>query len=879
MKRLLMVIWIVFGTFITFAGPVRPIRSSTFQSPQPPCGPVWDSFALQGQWFQDPLTQAVQVKTWEFHDDDAPLSIEGIVQSITFDGTQASNIVAFTVKATVVNNLPSTYPQMVSSNSHNEVQNPLNSTCSGIMKGARIAAEFAIASTTNLPNGVPPYYTDPVSGGVYFIEAVNEHEWAWYCWTHDGNFQVPTWILGDIPPGGSASVLMQFQITGGVMPMSDYRHSVIRYSRNNQADLLYNRHTSLKISHWLDTLLIDNGTYIGAPSAPPGQYIPEPPEYIYASDASVFFDLEMDFGDAPDPSYPTLLLNDGARHIIAPGVFLGNLIDPELDGQPSPNALGDDINNLPDEDGVIFTSMLIPGRTASVDVICSTNGFLSAWIDFNGNGTWGDAADQIFMMQPVVPGTNSLNFPVSPAAVSSTTFARFRFTTKPIPPLNFLGLAEDGEVEDYQVQIQELDFGDAWDSLSAPAYPVLVTNNGARHIIASGVFLGAGVDSDTDGQPDLNARGDDQDLVCPLPSDIPFPPGDEDGVVIPSPLIAGSTVTVQVIASVPGYLNAWIDWNANQSWIDAGEQVYTNQALVPGINNLTLNVPVPPALVSGGPHSRWRFTTYVPATPSYAGQESDGEVEDYEVKLETLDFGDAPAPYPVLYINNGARHLIPSAYWLGAVPPDHEPEGQPDAQALGDDSSGTADEDGVTVAGPLLRGSNTTVYVTASTNGILNAWIDFNRNGSWSDTGEQIATNLTLSPGTNSMSVAVPTNASPGKTFGRFRFSSYTGLQPTGVVYDGEAEDYVLTVCQTPPSSDIVITNLICDAGAGTLKIEWQGESPVVYELQYADALGTGTVWTAAGTYILSSPYEQTFSIATQTSRFYRVSAPACIGP
>ena len=64
----------------------------------------------------------------------------------------------------------------------------------------------------------------------------------------------------------------------------------------------------------------------------------------------------LDFGDAPDPSYPTLLANDGARHV-AIGPRLGTYRDTELDGQPSATAAGDDLDRTPDdEDGVVFTS-------------------------------------------------------------------------------------------------------------------------------------------------------------------------------------------------------------------------------------------------------------------------------------------------------------------------------------------------------------------------------------------------------------------------------------------------------------------------------------------------------------------------------------------
>ncbi|MDX9795029.1 MAG: hypothetical protein RBU24_16110, partial [Kiritimatiellia bacterium] len=284
MKALLlsMCLWLA-AAGIGLAGPARPIRSSTFLF-QTPCGPTWDSLALQGQWFNDPATGKFHVQEWEYHDDDVTHSIKGMVVSITFDGTPASNIVAFSVQATVQNTLPSPYPVNAASNSHSELQGPQPASYAGTLRNVRLSAEFAVANLGLLPSGVPPYYTDPVSGGAYFIEALNENELAWYCWTPDdpqyparGAFQVPTWRVGDIKPGATYTVMMSFQVTGGGMPVSDYRYSVIVYSQRMGADIFYNRHNSLKISHWLDTLLVDYGSFI---SAPPGQYQEPPPEYV-----------------------------------------------------------------------------------------------------------------------------------------------------------------------------------------------------------------------------------------------------------------------------------------------------------------------------------------------------------------------------------------------------------------------------------------------------------------------------------------------------------------------------------------------------------------------------------------------------------------------
>jgi len=84
----------------------------------------------------------------------------------------------------------------------------------------------------------------------------------------------------------------------------------------------------------------------------------------------------------------------GARHRIVPGVYLGRSVDAELDGQPNATATGDDLGGTNDEDGVTFVSPLQIGQTATVSVVASVNGFLDAWIDFNGNGTDGTPLTQ-----------------------------------------------------------------------------------------------------------------------------------------------------------------------------------------------------------------------------------------------------------------------------------------------------------------------------------------------------------------------------------------------------------------------------------------------------------------------------------------------------
>jgi hypothetical protein len=167
-------------------------------------------------------------------------------------------------------------------------------------------------------------------------------------------------------------------------------------------------------------------------------------------------EIVYDFGDAPDPSYPTLLVNNGARHLIDSGYFLGANIDSDSDGQPNASSLGDDNDGSDDDDGITFTSPLAQSIQNSIDIVASANGYINAWMDFNRDGDWDDANENIISENAVTSGTNTINFQVPDIDLTGAprtieVSSRFRYSTQ--QSLSYTGAAPDGEVEDYLIDV------------------------------------------------------------------------------------------------------------------------------------------------------------------------------------------------------------------------------------------------------------------------------------------------------------------------------------------------------------------------------------------------------------------------------------------
>ncbi|MCA9919863.1 MAG: choice-of-anchor A family protein, partial [Anaerolineales bacterium] len=210
-----------------------------------------------------------------------------------------------------------------------------------------------------------------------------------------------------------------------------------------------------------------------------------------------------DRGDLPDTgagtgagNYATLISDNGPTHIVTSTTpRLGACVDGESDGQQGTTASGDNSNGSDaidttaldpthvnvqgtcgasgDEDGVVVAAGSGAGGVwqdgangGSIDVVGTTGACLNGWIDWNGNGSFLDANEQVASNVALTGASQNIQFTVPAGTFTGigpniNLHARYRVTQNcgtndyinpstgaavaPSPD----GPANNGEVEDY----------------------------------------------------------------------------------------------------------------------------------------------------------------------------------------------------------------------------------------------------------------------------------------------------------------------------------------------------------------------------------------------------------------------------------------------
>ncbi len=188
------------------------------------------------------------------------------------------------------------------------------------------------------------------------------------------------------------------------------------------------------------------------------------------------------------------------------------------------------------------------------------------------------------------------------------------------------------------------------------------------------------------------------------------------------------------------------------------------------------------------------------------------------IAVVPVDFGDAPDTYGTLLTSpnsnfeGGARHQISSLYLGSGV------SAEPNATLTGD-----TNDDGIIFSSNLTApyqtivqaGIDNNIRVTSNGSGYLNAWIDYNQDGDFSDLGERVFTNQPINDGVNNLNFTIPSTILHGSTYARFRLSptAISTPSPTGLIVGGEVEDYRVDIADPIPTAGSCTTTGLLNGG------------------------------------------------------------------
>ncbi|MBT7256111.1 MAG: tandem-95 repeat protein [Planctomycetaceae bacterium] len=393
----------------------------------------------------------------------------------------------------------------------------------------------------------------------------------------------------------------------------------------------------------------------------------------------------------------------------------------------------------------------------------------------------------------------------------------------------------------YSIQIGVVDYdtGDAPDGVGiAPqdSYPTISGHNPAIHMFEGSIFLGERVDRDVDGQPsitdDLDGEGYQVDMTSApgLSFDAPSTSGNiiiEDLIDV-TVLATGATAVDGEILNI-GTTNFEIDLAAG-GFTAGNQQVVVNvtdtetdiattianaitAAVIPNVSALAAGPIVTITRTSTDDVSDNGATGFSAAAAVANVLDGDTfkiigsssfltvEFEDESVSngfvAGNLIVGFLPTDDANAIAGTIAQTIVDAEFDLNLNPIARE-GGR--VELTGNDADGVTGVDGAPIGffNPFV---STALEITVTTDGLLDAWIDFNRDGDWDDASEQIAFSIQMSAGLNTIAVQSPLEPESvaGETYARFRFSDVGGLRSTGLIVNGEVEDYLVEIVDGRP--------------------------------------------------------------------------------
>lgn len=401
-------------------------------------------------------------------------------------------------------------------------------------------------------------------------------------------------------------------------------------------------------------------------------------------------DVQLDFGDAKGAGIATTAASDGARHAIlpvdAPRLLLGKLVDADADGVPSPSASSDDadslvtLGTLGTVGGATLTyngsATIVVNRAAINDgdrfTITDTvaHPLSGVVFEFDTNAT--PPTDTSIVVIPVAAGDSSEDVAAKIAVAVESALKAGRLdniipVVDPALSNSVRFVANDGYIynlgtgaglsrlasgnvditlpssiaalngtqfsiadDSGHVVAFQLNFYDP--AVATPASstnPVSINVPSTTAAPATSAAIASAMAAAINGQVAL--RNLVMSPVTVSGQSVRVLADDEDGVTFKGVFNAASNpVTVTVESTGVGMLDAWIDWNRDGDFNDAGEQFVVNQPMQNGLNTLPpLNTPASAAI--GFTNVRFRLSTL--GSTLTTGVAIGGEVEDYVVEI------------------------------------------------------------------------------------------------------------------------------------------------------------------------------------------------------------------------------------------------------
>jgi hypothetical protein len=292
-----------------------------------------------------------------------------------------------------------------------------------------------IDATTGAATSATIAYGVPADDG---SSTTNTHDWS--------DIGINNGILYDFDGAASAEDVYQFNLYTGALtrytPTATFTPNQVAIDYNG---VIYNVNSAIAKYNGTTGLTAGSTFTIAATGLPAGGSY---------GDGGEAFKPKGDLGDAPATYDPVAL--SPAVHEVNSNLRLGATITSEYSKSTSALATGDADDGLPTPSIVInnsnyLTSVNVFNNTGASATVC-------AWVDFNNNGVF-DPSEGVSTSVPSSSSTQTVQLfwpnPTTTLTPYSYTFIRIRVTSavNGMTVNNPTGWFDDGEVEDYRVQV------------------------------------------------------------------------------------------------------------------------------------------------------------------------------------------------------------------------------------------------------------------------------------------------------------------------------------------------------------------------------------------------------------------------------------------